>query len=382
MSSFTSEFLLQERHSRRRTDDAALGAEAKGKRPRFLRLARALEEARLDEGRSEETQHRTSRFQRLEKALAMRQIDADAGLHPAGIDQGADEGAKPRPGWLRLPVACSMGVVAGAAVAVAGGTLMAQWAATSPVESREASAPQVPLSGPSAIEEILLPPLGTRLDLRPRVVGDIGSQTPHGANENSSSGADDRPARLSGGDYPSEGLDVIGAIAQHIGLLVRESDDVHELRSVSPAAAQVAEIEPPPPNLTAAMEDGESSAYDDTSYLSAYDHGYALQGQGRYLEALASYQVAIELKPATPHALYNMGAVLSKVGRLEEAASAFEKAATLDQSNPFVYYDWGWTLEQAGAVDMAIEKYKLAVATDAKSTAAVHAHKRLGVLQR
>jgi tetratricopeptide (TPR) repeat protein len=77
-----------------------------------------------------------------------------------------------------------------------------------------------------------------------------------------------------------------------------------------------------------------------------------------------------------------MGAVLSKLGRLEEAAAVFEEAATLDQSNPYVFYDWGWALEQAGAIDMAIEKYQLAVAIDAESTAAVHAHKRLGVLQR
>jgi tetratricopeptide (TPR) repeat protein len=382
MSSLTSEFLLQERHSKRRTGDAALGAEAKGQRPRFLRLARALEEARLDEGRSEETQHRTPRFQRLEKALAMRQIEADFGLHPAGIDQAADEGAKPRLGWLRLPAACSLGVVAGAAVAVAGGALMAQWAATSPVESREPSAPHVPLSEPPAIEEILLPPLGMRLDLRPRVVGEIGGRTLDGAGENVSFGLYDRLARLSSGDHRPDSLDVIAAIAQNFTLLVQESDDVDERRSVAATTGGVAAIERPPPDPTAVMEDGESSSYDDSSYLSAYDHGYALQGQGRYLEALASYQVAIERKPATPHALYNMGAVLSKLGRLEEAASAFEKAATLDQSNPFVYYDWGWTLEQAGAVDMAIEKYQLAVATDARSTAAVHAHKRLGVLQR
>jgi tetratricopeptide (TPR) repeat protein len=350
MSSFTFEALVQEQHSERAMPlgDAALGAEAKGKRPRFRRLARALEEARLEEGRSEGTQHGTPRFQRLEKALAMTQIEADAALHPAGIDQGADEVAKPGPGWLRLPVACSLGVVAGAAVAVAGGALMAQWAATSPVESREASALHVPPSKPPAMEEILLPPLGTRLDLRPRV-GEIGSRIPHGATES---------------------------------LLVRGSDDVHERRLVSPAAAPVVEIEPPPPDLTAVVEDEEGSSFDESSYLSAYDHGYALQGQGRYVEALASYQVAIKLKPTTPHALYNMGAVLSKLGRLEEAASAFERAATLDQSNPFVFYDWGWALEQAGVVDMAIEKYQLAIATDAEGTAAINAHKRLGVLQR
>ena len=59
-----------------------------------------------------------------------------------------------------------------------------------------------------------------------------------------------------------------------------------------------------------------------------YNLGNYLQAEGRYAEAHAAFQTALELRPDDPKLLNNIGAVLGKQGRHEEANRALPRGAT------------------------------------------------------
>ena len=61
-----------------------------------------------------------------------------------------------------------------------------------------------------------------------------------------------------------------------------------------------------------------------------YNLGNYLQAEGRYREARAAYDTALELQPDNPGLIGNIGALLDKQGRKEEAIAHFREALRLD----------------------------------------------------
>jgi tetratricopeptide (TPR) repeat protein len=57
-----------------------------------------------------------------------------------------------------------------------------------------------------------------------------------------------------------------------------------------------------------------------------YGLGHWQQQQGQHLQALASYQQALQIHPRYPDALYNQGAALLRLDRLPEALASYEAA--------------------------------------------------------
>jgi tetratricopeptide (TPR) repeat protein len=119
-----------------------------------------------------------------------------------------------------------------------------------------------------------------------------------------------------------------------------------------------------------------------TAPAAAYELGSVLRWQGRYAEAVASYELAAQLAPDKAYMLYDLGNALAKLGRLDEAAWSFERAAALDATNPYILYDWGWTLERAGALALAEGKYRDTLAVGAGTAAGKNARARLTAFDR
>ena len=60
--------------------------------------------------------------------------------------------------------------------------------------------------------------------------------------------------------------------------------------------------------------------------LAHYNLGVALAGRGRFDEAIAHFQKALEIKPDYAEAHANLGAALAGRGRVDEAIAHYQKA--------------------------------------------------------
>jgi hypothetical protein len=341
----------------------------KSSSPCFPRFMRALKDAKLAEQEIQKAAlPRMPKFQRLHAAIAMEQGGSPPGPQPARLEQGNGDDGWFRRYALQLLPACSVAALAGTAVALVGGSLMTQLAATSPAEP--------------VTEEVTLASLADPFAFQLEVVSRVGKSVLRGAPGERHTRDRDGPVEM----FPSaHGLSAerpTALLTLHVAN-VSEPAGSEEVTSSAAIHASDMAAEPVPERTDPAVVEGELEklAKEHSSHISAYDHGYMLQQEGLYADALASYQVALLHEPGLAHILYNMGAVLSKLERFDEAAAVFARAAALDQSNPFAFYDWGWVLERTGKIEEAIEKYQLAVTTDAASNAGINAQKRLAFLQ-
>ncbi len=83
-------------------------------------------------------------------------------------------------------------------------------------------------------------------------------------------------------------------------------------------------------NVTQALTDLEAArALGDNPQLAFY-HGYALQTEGRYQEAIAAYNVALATLPDSPTLLNNLGFASYSVGDLQTAVGHLERAVAID----------------------------------------------------
>ena len=99
--------------------------------------------------------------------------------------------------------------------------------------------------------------------------------------------------------------------------------------------------------------------------------GDAYEAAGRYEEAAASYQKAVELKPDEATYFNNMGNSLAKFGKIQEAMAAYEKSASLDPANAAnAWRNAGIVLYNANRLKEAIEPLRKALELEPKSAQA------------
>ena len=101
-----------------------------------------------------------------------------------------------------------------------------------------------------------------------------------------------------------------------------------------------------------------------------YNRGVALANLGRDEDAIASYDKAIEIKPDKDEAWYNRGSVLDDLGRYEEAISSYDKALEIKPDKEKAWNNRGVALTNLGKHKEAISSYDKALAINPDADAA------------
>jgi predicted O-linked N-acetylglucosamine transferase (SPINDLY family) len=89
--------------------------------------------------------------------------------------------------------------------------------------------------------------------------------------------------------------------------------------------------------------------------------GAALLGQGKFQQAVNSYNKAIQLKPDYAAAYSNRGLALDQLGQLEEAMQSYDKAIQLKPDFPGAHSNRGVTLKDLGLLEEAMQSYDKAI---------------------
>jgi len=89
--------------------------------------------------------------------------------------------------------------------------------------------------------------------------------------------------------------------------------------------------------------------------------GSALQGQGKFEEAVAAFDDAIRARPDFAEAHGNRGNALKGLGRLEEAIESYNRAIELKPDHAEAWYNRGNALKDHGLLEEAISSYAKAI---------------------
>ena len=92
------------------------------------------------------------------------------------------------------------------------------------------------------------------------------------------------------------------------------------------------------------------------------DQGDALQKQGRFEQAIESYDAAIALQPANDTAHLNRGVALRASGKVEAAIDSYDRAIAAQPDNPLAHLNRGNALAQLGRRTEADQSYGAAAA--------------------
>jgi len=96
--------------------------------------------------------------------------------------------------------------------------------------------------------------------------------------------------------------------------------------------------------------------------------GESYEMSGRFEEAAAAYQKAIELKPDQAGYYNNLGNALAKLGKIDEAQAAYQKSVSLDPVNAAsAWRNLGIVLYNAGKSKDAVEPLHKATQLDPKN---------------
>ena len=98
--------------------------------------------------------------------------------------------------------------------------------------------------------------------------------------------------------------------------------------------------------------------------------GVALGNLGKYEEAIAEYDKALELKPDHADALINKGVALGRLGQYQEAIQWIDKALEIKPNNAAALNNKGVALERLGRLGEAVVCFYETLNIDLNSTSA------------
>lgn len=106
--------------------------------------------------------------------------------------------------------------------------------------------------------------------------------------------------------------------------------------------------------------------------VALYDRGNALQREGRFADAVASYDQALAVRPQWVEALTNRGAALRALGRFEEAVASYDRALAVRPTYPLALVNRGNALRDLGRHHQALSCYERALVLQAAYPEALH----------
>src|SRR5579862_558264 len=114
-------------------------------------------------------------------------------------------------------------------------------------------------------------------------------------------------------------------------------------------------------DLTSAELDSSLPVLSGKSAVALIDEGNALEQQGRFVEAMARYDAAVQADPQCARAHLNRGNILLAGGRIAEARHAYQRAIACDPNYAGAHFNLGNLNCRAGAYDAALHNYQAAI---------------------
>ncbi len=150
--------------------------------------------------------------------------------------------------------------------------------------------------------------------------------------------------------YCFDRIDFLDRLAKFAALLykVKNSHSSYQSRYLQQAKSQAEKI--------IVNSDPEFS-----SGLFLWDLGGTQLNLGRYEDAIASYDKAIEIKPDKDEAWYNRGVALGNLGRYEDAIASYDQALEIKPDNDAAWNNRGVALGNLGRFEEALASYDKAV---------------------
>jgi predicted O-linked N-acetylglucosamine transferase (SPINDLY family) len=107
-----------------------------------------------------------------------------------------------------------------------------------------------------------------------------------------------------------------------------------------------------------------------------FQHGLTFAQRGRFEEAVASFQEALRLQPASATAHNNLGNVFVELGRLDDAVSSFRQALRYKPDFVSAHSNLGEALRRQGHLEEAVASFREALALNPRHA---HAHNNLAM---
>jgi predicted O-linked N-acetylglucosamine transferase (SPINDLY family) len=151
---------------------------------------------------------------------------------------------------------------------------------------------------------------------------------------------------------------ILEAEEAYKGVLRRQPDDAEALTALSDMAYEAGE----PGAAIDWLSRGVSRNPRNASLH--YLLGCTLQGEGKLMDAMASFGKAIELEPQMAKAHSNLGCTLEAAGELSGALQCYHRAIGIDPTLAVAHYNLGNACRQAGDERQAIEHFRRALALE------------------
>jgi tetratricopeptide (TPR) repeat protein len=148
-------------------------------------------------------------------------------------------------------------------------------------------------------------------------------------------------------------------------------DDIQVLGHIGGCLSDLGRFEEAEPFLRRAL-----AGLDDA--LTHYNLGALLAATGRFDEAIAEYEKAVERDPFDPDTRTNLAAVLVRKGKLAPASRELQRALELDPENVGALTNLGLVYAEQGQFDRAAAQFEAALRIDPRQPQARDALRALG----
>jgi tetratricopeptide (TPR) repeat protein len=162
-----------------------------------------------------------------------------------------------------------------------------------------------------------------------------------------------RPTPLPGSAPAGEAAPAAGPAVAGAGSAPRgrvETGPTGRVQAPAPAPATASRTEEPPPDVPryTYLRPGRPEPGDVNTANAWFARGLEAQRDGRLMDALQAYQMALEANPAFFEAYYNFALAAMKAGRLRDALRASEHALALRPESRDARYNFALALRQSG----------------------------------